>query len=291
MEYYAVVLFLTTDRIGGFDEAFASRIHISLHYPQLDLESTRKVFELNLDLISKRFKEKSREIMIEKDQIVKFAEDSWQNQKKMRWNGHQIRNACQTALALAEFDAQGGNHETIIDRHAKVKLTLKHLETVGVAYRDFIQYFEDIYDRDSELRAKYIRIRAREEKRKAKIVDASRADGKKQEQANDDYDDDGDESEAGIGDVKVQNADKDETGAKAGPGGKPDVTSLHAPVQAHGMPPPSFYGHYPGMYPPPPAPAPQYGPPPGAGGQGGPGPNPWMGWPSYPYGQQPPPQG
>ncbi|KAL7907756.1 hypothetical protein GGI35DRAFT_454729 [Trichoderma velutinum] len=289
LEYYAGVLFLTTNRIGDFDEAFASRIHISLHYPQLDLESTRKVFELNLDLISRRFKEKSRDIMIEKDKIVKFAEDSWQKQKKMRWNGRQIRNACQTALALAEFDAQGGNHETIIDKHAKVKLTLKHLETVGVAYRDFIQYLEDVYDRDSELRAKYMRIRAREEKRKAKIVDPARVNGKKLVQKNGDDDED-DESEAGIGDMEVQNSDKGETGSKAGPSSKPDMTSSHAPVQAHGISPHGYYGPYPGMYPPPSAPAPQYGPPPGAGGQGGPGPNPWMGWPGYSYGQQPPPQ-
>lgn len=35
LEYYAGILFLTTNRIGGFDEAFASRIHMSLHYPQL----------------------------------------------------------------------------------------------------------------------------------------------------------------------------------------------------------------------------------------------------------------
>ncbi|KAI8945831.1 hypothetical protein F4801DRAFT_597344 [Xylaria longipes] len=54
LEYYAGVLFLTTNRLGDFDEAFASRIHMSLHYPDLDQDSTRKVFELNLERIRKR---------------------------------------------------------------------------------------------------------------------------------------------------------------------------------------------------------------------------------------------
>src|SRR4051794_28771603 len=30
MEYYAGILFLTTNRVGDFDEAFTSRIHVSL---------------------------------------------------------------------------------------------------------------------------------------------------------------------------------------------------------------------------------------------------------------------
>ncbi|KAL6791559.1 P-loop containing nucleoside triphosphate hydrolase protein [Trichoderma sp. SZMC 28012] len=282
LEYYAGVLFLTTNRIGDFDEAFASRVHISLHYPQLDLESTVKVFELNLDLISRRFKEKNRDIVIERDKIVNFAEESWQKQKKMRWNGRQIRNACQTALALAEFDAQGGNHETIIDKHAKVELTLKHLQTVGVAYRDFIKYLEDVYDNDSEWIAKAMRIRAREEKMKVKTIDPARASGKKEEDAGHD----GNEWETDAGDSEVRNEGKGEAGAKTGP----DVPSTQAPGEVHGMPPQGYYP-YQGMYHPPPATAPQYAPP-GAGGQVPP-PGQYWNWGPYPgYGQpQGPPPG
>ena len=33
LEYYAGILFLTTNRIGDFDEAFTSRIHMRLFYP------------------------------------------------------------------------------------------------------------------------------------------------------------------------------------------------------------------------------------------------------------------
>ncbi|KAI0150560.1 hypothetical protein GGR57DRAFT_514176 [Xylariaceae sp. FL1272] len=51
LEYYAGILFLTPNRIGDFDEAFASRINISLYYPELDETKTKNIFKLNLDLI------------------------------------------------------------------------------------------------------------------------------------------------------------------------------------------------------------------------------------------------
>ncbi|RYC58390.1 hypothetical protein CHU98_g7816 [Xylaria longipes] len=40
-------------------------------------------------------------------------------------------NACQTALALAEFEAQGENHEAVIDPNAFGSLKVKHFETVA----------------------------------------------------------------------------------------------------------------------------------------------------------------
>jgi hypothetical protein len=175
LEYYAGILFLTTNRIGDFDEAFASRVHISLHYPQLDLRSTQEIFKLNLGLIRKRFKKKGRKININQAQILEFAERYWTNNEKMRWNGRQIRNGCQTALALAEFDAQGGSHERIVDAHAEVKLQVAHLEVVSRAYLDFISYLKKLYGFDPERRAKALGIRAREtdDKKDENKVDTS----------------------------------------------------------------------------------------------------------------------
>lgn len=80
----------------------------------------------------------------------------------MRWNGRQIRNACQTALALAEFDAQGGNHERIVDPNAEVKLTVKHLEIVSVAYLEFTRYLKKLYKADQDRLAQKRGYRARE---------------------------------------------------------------------------------------------------------------------------------
>lgn len=157
LEYYTGVLFLTTNRIGDFDEAFASRIHISLHYPELNLDSTIKIFELNLRLIRER-----RKVNIDEASILAFAERYWRTNKKMRWNGRQIRNACQTALALAEFDAQGKSHETVKYANAEVKFTVAHLEIVSKAYLDFIMYLKKIYGQTGERRAKAMGLRARE---------------------------------------------------------------------------------------------------------------------------------
>jgi hypothetical protein len=35
LEYYEGILFLTTNRVGVFDETFKSRIHLPLYYPLL----------------------------------------------------------------------------------------------------------------------------------------------------------------------------------------------------------------------------------------------------------------
>lgn len=172
LEYYAGVLFLTTNRIGDFDEAFSSRIHISLYYPPLKRSSTRKIFELNLRNIQQRIEERGVDIEVEHDQILTWAVDYWKLNKKMRWNGRQIRNACQTALALAEYDAQHPTgsepveeaiqSEGAVEKTAKIKLTIGHLDTVAKAYLEFMRYLHDIYGKHPERRAKAMGIRARE---------------------------------------------------------------------------------------------------------------------------------
>ncbi|KAI5077171.1 hypothetical protein GOP47_0006995 [Adiantum capillus-veneris] len=44
LEYYAGVLFLTTNRVGAFDEAFLSRISLCVRYPPLDDERRGSVW-------------------------------------------------------------------------------------------------------------------------------------------------------------------------------------------------------------------------------------------------------
>ncbi|KAM0418409.1 hypothetical protein ACHAPD_004768 [Fusarium lateritium] len=99
LEYYTGILFLTTNRIGDFDEAFASRVHVSLYYPELDEQKTIRVFELNLDLIQDRFKQQGREIRYDSSSIQDFARQHFLKHRFSRWNGRQSRNLCQTALA------------------------------------------------------------------------------------------------------------------------------------------------------------------------------------------------
>lgn len=159
LEYYAGILFLTTNRIGDFDEAFASRIHMSLHYPALDEVSTVKVFRLNLNLIKNRLKDR---IKIEEDEIIAAACQHWREKKHARWNGRQIRNACQTALALAEFDAQpkGQKYNIKEKSSTKIYLKLEHLKAVSDAYLEFTEYLKQVHGTDAEGRAKESGLRA-----------------------------------------------------------------------------------------------------------------------------------
>lgn len=159
LEYYAGILFLTTNRIGDFDEAFASRIHMSLHYPALDELSTAKVFQLNLDMIKSRLEDR---VKIDELEIITAAQKHWRERKHARWNGRQIRNACQTALALAEFDAQpkGKKYDIKEKSTTKIHLKLSHLEIVSNAYLEFTDYLKAVHGADAEGRAKESGLRA-----------------------------------------------------------------------------------------------------------------------------------
>ena len=160
LEYYAGVLFLTTNRVGDFDEAFTSRIHVSLYYPELDSDKTVSVFKLNLELIEERFRHKNRRIEIDNFSIGDFASKHYTKHPDARWNGRQIRNACHTALALAEFAAQGGNPTAIEDPDATVVLSVKHFETVRNAYVEFTKYINKLHGTNAARRAQEDRLRA-----------------------------------------------------------------------------------------------------------------------------------
>ena len=144
MEYYTGLLFLTTNRIGHFDQAFASRIHLTLPYPQLDLDSTLAIFTLSLQLIQSRFKMRDLNFTIDWDDVIRFARAYWTNNEFGRWNGRQIRNNCQTALALAEYEAQSGNHQAV------VRLEAKHFETVSRPHLRLNSYLTGAKDTEVE---------------------------------------------------------------------------------------------------------------------------------------------
>ncbi|PWY93096.1 hypothetical protein BO94DRAFT_622279 [Aspergillus sclerotioniger CBS 115572] len=160
MDYYAGVLFLTTNRVGDFDEAFTSRIHVCLYYPELSHEMTVAVFELNLNLIEERFRLKGQAINIERMQIASFASQHYAQHPDARWNGRQIRNACQNALALAGFEAQGNDRHRVLKPDAVVTLSAKHFETLRDGHVEFTKYMNKLYGTNSARRAHEDRLRA-----------------------------------------------------------------------------------------------------------------------------------
>ncbi|GKU10593.1 unnamed protein product, partial [Fusarium langsethiae] len=103
IEYYRGILFLTTNRVGQFDDAFISRIHVIIHYEKLNPEGQKKVwmqFFDKLDYDREDFKVTRRA----KDYILEDGAIS-----EMEWNGREIRNAFQTAVALADYRFQQGS--------------------------------------------------------------------------------------------------------------------------------------------------------------------------------------
>ncbi|KAK7716511.1 hypothetical protein SLS64_003665 [Diaporthe eres] len=140
---------------------------MGLYYPPLGYDETRAVFKLNLKLIEDRFSNDKRNIKIERDEILDYALDYFRTNDKARWNGRQIRNACQTALALAEFKAQGGNHQRVLDPNADVCLAVDNFKTVSKAYLEFTKYLKQLYGIHEDARAKELGLRARETSRQA----------------------------------------------------------------------------------------------------------------------------
>ncbi|KAI9737349.1 MAG: hypothetical protein M1834_009503 [Cirrosporium novae-zelandiae] len=145
LEYYTGILFLTTNRVGAFDEAFTSRIHISLYYPPLDRMQTMKIWAMNLDRLMQR---KGQRMIIDVPMIKQFAREQYENggTKDSRWNGRQIRNAFQTATALAEFDAAEANIKRSKTEAPEdippilPKLERMHFEIVARASQQFDHY-------------------------------------------------------------------------------------------------------------------------------------------------------
>ncbi|KAI8961503.1 hypothetical protein F5Y11DRAFT_224951 [Daldinia sp. FL1419] len=111
LEYYNGLLFLTTNRVNTIDEAFKSRIHMSLYYPPLDKTQTQDIFRLNLaklrEIEAQRHTMTGEPTLVIKDrEIIEFAAKHYEANSRSTscWNGRQIRNAFQIASSLAHHN-------------------------------------------------------------------------------------------------------------------------------------------------------------------------------------------
>ena len=53
LSYFQAILFLTTNRVETFDEAFQSRIHIALRYNDLDKKTRRVIWKTFLGMVAR----------------------------------------------------------------------------------------------------------------------------------------------------------------------------------------------------------------------------------------------
>jgi DNA polymerase III delta prime subunit len=115
LEYFQGILFLTTNRVETFDEAFQSRIHVALKYEELTPAAQKKVW--------KEFIEKVR--VMQGIEIMPFTDSDYDYLARRRLNGRQIKNAVRTAQALA--------------LHEEAKLSMEHIKRVLEVAESFEQ--------------------------------------------------------------------------------------------------------------------------------------------------------
>ncbi|RYP25247.1 hypothetical protein DL765_000128 [Monosporascus sp. GIB2] len=147
LEYYSGILFLTTNRVGALDEAFQSRIHLSLCYPHLSLDDTLEVLRSNLNRLPRveQAKDKSsrdRYIKVLDAPIRDFVKAEYEqyskanNKKRGPWNGRQIRNAVQIAAGLALYDKEASDENDGLP----AILTADHFRSVAETTTEFEEY-------------------------------------------------------------------------------------------------------------------------------------------------------
>ncbi|KAH6684956.1 hypothetical protein F5X68DRAFT_171403 [Plectosphaerella plurivora] len=151
IEYYRGVLFLTTNRVGHFDDAFITRIHVIIRYDDLNRESCNKIWTQFFNKLDDE-REDFRTTQRAKDYVLEDEEVGL-----MKFNGREIRNAFQTAVALAEFRfAQNRDSST----HKQPTLDRKDFEQVCKMMQQFKKYMNNLHGADQEDRAYIARSRA-----------------------------------------------------------------------------------------------------------------------------------
>ncbi|KAL0939826.1 P-loop containing nucleoside triphosphate hydrolase (ATPase) [Colletotrichum truncatum] len=142
LEFYDGILFLTTNRVGSFDDAFISRIHIQLYYPDFTDDERQRVWKTFIDKLAKDRGDTMRLTIDAKEYIQSTRKHG------IKWNGREIRNAFQTAVALAEYDADK-------DSEGRIMVKDDHLRAVVELSKDFKGYLDDLHHRDEGKRAEH----------------------------------------------------------------------------------------------------------------------------------------
>ncbi|KAG9228393.1 P-loop containing nucleoside triphosphate hydrolase protein [Amylocarpus encephaloides] len=120
LEFYDGILFLTTNRVGAFGDAFISRINVKLYYKDFTDDERQRVWKTFIDKLIKDRGSTIRISMDAKDFIAGKA------MKELKWNGREIRN-----LLLSDT----------------------HLRSIVDMSRDFKEYLDRAHGADEEKRA------------------------------------------------------------------------------------------------------------------------------------------
>lgn len=105
LEYFQGILFLTTNRVETFDEAFQSRIHIALRYDNLDRHARKAIFQLFVERARAQHEKTAADNNTNKEKsegaAITFTDDDLDSLARHDLNGRQIKNTVIRAQALA----------------------------------------------------------------------------------------------------------------------------------------------------------------------------------------------
>ena len=147
LEIYDGILMLTTNRVGAFDDAFISRVHVQLHYPALEDADRKKIWR---NFINKLQQERGSKIRITRDAKDYLLEGK--QVQELQLNGREIRNIFQTAVGLAEYE-----HD--VDDEGLIMLKEDHLAQVAEMSGEFKNYLNKLHMKDESGRAAQSRLR------------------------------------------------------------------------------------------------------------------------------------
>ncbi|KAI9372646.1 hypothetical protein BJX61DRAFT_506442 [Aspergillus egyptiacus] len=130
LEYFQGILFLTTNRVETFDDAFQSRIHVALRYGDLTTKAKRSVWKMFLERVQ----------AIEGVQTAQFTDKDFDLLSRHNLNGRQIKNSVRTAQALAVNENAPLSMEHI-KRVLDVAETFDHDLRGGTGYIDAMRSY------------------------------------------------------------------------------------------------------------------------------------------------------
>lgn len=151
LEYYQGVLFLTTNRVGTFDEAMLSRIHVVLHYADFEDSERQKIWTTSF----RKLGEERPDVKVGPG-VMDYALEN-QRVLNLKWNGREIRNAFNTIVALAEFDAEKKRRAGA--PKVQVSIERSHLVQVVKMSEEFKKYMKSTRGLDESALAKALKIR------------------------------------------------------------------------------------------------------------------------------------
>jgi SpoVK/Ycf46/Vps4 family AAA+-type ATPase len=155
LEYYSGMIFLTTNAPGLIDEAVVSRIHLALQYGKLDKLKRRDVWLAHINQLEQQQSSPTWPMEVPKVKIDETtqnfitSESGIENIEDLKMSGRDIRNAFQTAVKLARFEAQtqAGDSGTT---PKIIKLQARHFENAMKTKFALKQAIKKIHHQDED---------------------------------------------------------------------------------------------------------------------------------------------